>query len=495
MILLTLLKQNWQKTVRARGFHNNLAVNILLGIVALYFIVIFFALGLFLSNMLSEIPTEKTPTQIFNGITLYILFGGLAIRFMMQQLATINIKPYQTLPVKRNTIINYLLFSPLLNPINYVIFFVIIPFAIRSVLVDYNGLTAFCFILNFFFIVCFNSLVASFLKRKFGSNFWGFLGVVLSFGAIIALEYFKIFSLYTASEILFDFIVFNPMGLLIPMLAIGFAYLLNCQYFEKNYYAEKFDKKIKTEKIYSQTNLSFLNRFGTIGEIISLEMKVIWRHKRARNTLYVVPFFFLYGLIFYTNDMYAQSYGWIFFCAMFMTGAGMLIFCQWIIGMNSAHFDSLMTRNISIRFYLTANLYLILAVNVLCFIITIPYFLFGKDIALIHIAAFLYNCGVNAFLLIYFATFNTKRIELSVGSAVNFQGVSFKNFLVVIPIMFLPMIIVGIFSIFNIANIALIIFSVMGILGLVFQKQLITVCVNKFNARKYVMCEGFRQME
>jgi hypothetical protein len=321
------------------------------------------------------------------------------------------------------------------------------------------------------------------------------VGIILFFGVIIALEFFNIFSLFSVSGILFDFVLFNPLGLLFPMLAIGFAYLLNCRFFEHNFYAEKFEKKIKTEKTYIRSNLSFLNRFGIIGEIMSLEMKVIWRHKRARNTLYIIPIFLLYGLLFYTNEHYIHSYGWLFFCAMLMTGAGMLIFCQWIISMNSAHFDSLMTRNISIRSYISANFFLIQAANILCFIVTIPYFLFGKEIALVHFAAFLYNCGVNAFLLIYFATYSTKRIDLSAGSAMNFQGVSFKNFLIVIPIMFFPMIIVWIFSVLNLANIPLIIFSVLGIIGIVFQKQLITASVNKFNARKYAMCDGFRQME
>ena len=495
MILLTLLKQNWQKQLRSRGFHKNLAVNILLGIFALYFIVVFLMMGLFLHILLNEIPIEKTAAQIFNGITLYLLFGGLAIRFMMQQLATINISPYQTLPVKRTTIVNYLLFSPLLNPVNYIIFFVIIPFAIRSVSVDYNSLTAFVFVLNFFFIVCFNSLIASFIKRKFGSNFWGFLGVILAFGVVILLEYFKIFSLFAVSGILFDFILFNPFGLLVPVVAVGLAYSLNRSFFDKNYYVEKFEKKIKTEQTYNRSNLAFLNRFGIIGEIMSLELKLIWRHKRSKNVLYMLFFFLFYGLIFYTNDLYANSYGWVFFCAMIMTGAGMLLFCQWIISMNSSHFDSLMTRNISIRSYLTANYCLIQASNILTFILTTPYFLFGKTIALTQIAAFLFNCGVNAFLLIYFATYNTKRIELSTGSAMNFQGVTFKNFLVVLPIMFVPMMMIGIFSLFKVANIALIIFSIMGIIGLLFQKQLITLCVNQFNKRKYAMCEGFRQIE
>jgi xanthosine utilization system XapX-like protein len=102
---------------------------------------------------------------------------------------------------------------------------------------------------------------------------------------------------------------------------------------------------------------------------------------------------------------------------------------------------------------------------------------------------------VNTFLLTYFATYNTKRIELSHGSALNYQGTTFKNFLIVLPLMFIPMIIVGIFALFSMANVALTILAVLGVLGLLFQKQLITLCVNQFNRRKYALCEGFRQTE
>ena len=495
MILFTLLKQNWLKTIRARGFYKNLAVNILLGIAALYFIVCFLAIGLFLHFLLEEISVEKTPLEIFNGITLYILFGGLAIRYIMQQLATINVKSYHILPIKRTTIVNYVLFTPLLNPINYVIFFIVIPFAIRSVLVDYNLFTALCFVLNIFFIVCFNSLLASFLKRKYGSNLWGFVGVLLFFGLVIVLEYFKIFSLFSVSAILFDFIVLKPFGLLVPVLVVALAYLLNRWFFAQNFYEENFDLKIKTRRNYNSSNLSFLNRFGNVGDIMALEMKLIWRHKRTKNLLYFIPLFLCYGLLFYTNKLYANMPGFLFFCAMFMTGTVTLLFGQWIISWNSSHFDSLMTKNTSIHSYLSANIYLMMAGNIICFILTLPYFLLGKEIAIMQITAFLFNSGVNTFLLTYFATYNTKRIDLSAKSALNYQGTTFKNFLIMLPLLFLPMIIIKIFALFSIINIAFIILSVLGILGLLFQKQLITLCVNQFNRRKYILCEGFRQSE
>jgi hypothetical protein len=495
MSLHTLLKQNWKKTIRARGFHKNIAVNILLGIIALYFIVIFFAMGLFLHSMLENAIPEKTPTQIFNGVTLYLLFGGLLIRYLIQQLATINIHLYQTLPVKRKTIVDYLLFSPLLSPVNYILFFTIIPFAVRSVATDYNLITALCFVLNFFFIVCFNSLTASYIKRKFGSNFWGFFGVIAFFGLIIALEYYKIFSLFSVSCVLFDFVVLNPFGLIVPLMAIAAVYFLNHQFFAQNFYAEEFEKKIKTAKNYGASELSFLNRFGTIGDIMALIMKLVWRHKRTKNFLFMVPLFLLYGLIFYTNDRYAHSSGWIFFCALFMTGAIGISFGQWLISWNGTHFDSLMTKNIPVRAYLSATFYLMLSSIIISFILTMPYFLFGKEIAIIHTAALLYNLGINTFLLTYFATYNTKRIDLAVRSTMNMQGTTYKNFLILLPMMLFPVLLIAFFALFSKTNIALIVISVLGILGLVFQKQLITICVNQFNRRKYVLCEGFRQSE
>ncbi|MCL2131446.1 MAG: DUF5687 family protein [Lentimicrobiaceae bacterium] len=493
MNLLRILLQDWLKKIRTRGFYKNLTVSLLLGFAALYFVVIFFALGMFLHNILIDISPEKIPTEFFNGLTLYLLLGGLAVRYMMQQLTTVNIQSYQILPIKRSAIVNYILFKPFLNPINYIIFFTIIPFAIRSVSVDYNGFTAFCFVLNFFLIVCFNSLMASFIKRKFGSNFWGFLGVIAFFGIVIAAEIFHFFSLFAVSKIIFNFIVLKPGGLVPLLCAAASAYFLNRWFFSQNFYAEKFEKQAKTEKTYKTENLSFLNRFGIVGEIMALEMKLVWRHKRTKTLLYMTPFMLCFGLIYYTNNLYGQ--GMRFVWAVFMTGIITFFFGQWLISWNSSHFDSLMTRNLPVRSYLSANLYLMLAGNILCFLLTMPYFLLGKEFVILHIAAFLYNSGVNTFLLTYFAAYNTKRIDLSARSAMNYQGTTFKNFLIMIPLMLFPMAVVGLFSLFSKTNIALIALSVLGIVGLLFQKQLISLCVNQFNRRKYVLCEGFRQTE
>lgn len=77
----------------------------------------------------------------------------------------------------------------------------------------------------------------------------------------------------------------------------------------------------------------------------------------------------------------------------------------------------------------------------------------------------------------------------------NMQGVSIKNFIVLIPLLVVPMLIIGIFSLFSATNIALIILASIGLLGIIFTKQLLKVTEKQFLERKYALCDGFRKKE
>jgi len=116
-------------------------------------------------------------------------------------------------------------------------------------------------------------------------------------------------------------------------------------------------------------------------------------------------------------------------------------------------------------------------------------------IVYMHLAAFMFNIGVNIFLLLFLATYNNRRIDLSKGSAMNYQGTTYKSFLIVLPIMFLPMIIVYSLSALFSLSVALWTLSLLGLAGVIFRNSLITICVNQFNRRKYKLAEGFREGE
>lgn len=493
-MFLQLLKHNWLKGVRSPGFYKNLAVNIFMGLFMLYFISIFVVMGFFLPQALEDLVPEINPAHAFNGILMFLLLIVLFMRFSLQQLSTINIQSYQQLPIKRNTLINYLLVKPLLNPANYLSLCFAIPFAISGVAPTFGAGGAFRFVLISVFLIWFNTLFAAFLKRKLGANIVGILVFVAILVVLGALEFFKIFSIFTLSTQIFNFLIENPIGWLLALALSSIAYLANRWFFAQNYYPETFDKRRKKENIEKQ-NFSFMERFGDIGNIISLQMKLVLRHKRVKNAFYMTILFLFYGLLFYPNKTYQDNPAMLIFVAIFITAIGMIMFGQWIINWDGAHFDFMMTRKISTRTYIRANYFFLLALSVISFILTTPYFLFGEKILIYHLVAILYNVGVNIHVYLFGATYNTKRLELAQGSAMNMQGVTYKNFIVMIPLLVIPMALVGIFAAFSAINIAFIVLAVIGLLGIIFTKQLLEVTEKQFLKRKYALCEGFRKKE
>lgn len=481
------------KGFRSPAYYKNLIVNIFVGLMALYFLAVFLFLGFMLPKLLEEITPGTDPAATFHGIMIYGLFAFLIIRYLMQPLNRLNLEYYQTLPVKRSVLMNYLILKPLLNPVNYILLSLTIPFAITGIFPTYGIVAALRFIGINIFLIWFNSLLAPLLKRKFHNLLLGATALLIIGGGLAALEYFQIFSLFALSQRLFEFLTSTPFIWIAAVSPGLLAFLLNKVYFKQNYYPESFEKK-RNNRATTQ-RFTFMERFGKIGELISLEIKLVLRHKRTKSTLYTALLFLFYGLIFYPNPVYNQQPGWLLFVAIFITGTGMLIFGQWIINWDGAHFDFLMTRDIDTHTYIRGNYYLLMALCVASFILTTPYFFFGTKIIINHVVAFLYNAGVNSYVYLFAASFNTKRLELTRGSSMNMQGVSYKNFLVMIPLMGLPILLVALFSIFKATHIALIIIAALGLAGILCHEPLLRMIDRQFLRRKYALCTGFRKSE
>lgn len=494
MLIAELIKQDFLKSSRSSGFYKNAFSGIFYGLMGLYFGGISLFLGFNLHKILLESGGHYNPLEQICGALFYTMLTGLTFRFIMQSLTTFNLPPYQTLNIKRNTLVNFIILKPLCNPMNYWTLLVIVPFAIKYVAVYYGGLQAVAFVWTYINIIWCNSMLASFLKRKFGPSFRNTVIVLAVLGIIIALEFFKVFSLFEVSLVVFKFFVLSSIGWLVILIFPIIAYACNVRFFHQNYYAETFNKFASKSKAI-MTDFAFLNRFGVEGELMAMELKLILRHKRTKSMLYVSILFLFYGLIFYPQEIYRNNHSMLMFVAIFLTGFAMLMFGQWVISWDSSHFDGLMTKNVSAKSYIQANYKLLASFAIGSFVLTTPYFFFGWKTMFMHITAFLLNIGVNLFIYLYFSTYNTKRIDLSKGNAMNYQGVSVKNFLVMIPILAFPTLTIWLLSTFWGLNVALAVLSAIGLLGLICTKPLINLCVKQFQNRKYALAEGFRESE
>ncbi len=494
MTFTTLLIHEWKKGFRSQGFYKNLAVNILLAIFVIYLASVLLFVGLSLDTILEKINDRFSPLDVYNGGLLYVMISGLLLRFFMQPLSSFDLLPYQVLPIKRSSIINFLLVKPLLSVVNYFGLFVIIPFAYQSVMKHQGMEVSIRFVICYILIIWFNSLTTNYLKRKFGAGFWAMVALVVVLGGILAMEYFEYFSLFQSSMHLFNFVVISKLGLFIPVASVLLAYGLNRWFFWQNYYPELFNVIQNQKKIYN-ASLTFLNQFGSMGELIGVEIKLLFRHKRSRSLLTMSLVFLLYGLIFYTNDIYTHNHTILFFVALFETGLLMYTCGQWVISWDSSFFDGLMTSNISISTYIKANYVLLVAFNIICFFITTPYFFFGTEITLMHLVAFVYNMGINVFVLMILAIFNTRKIDLSRNSTMNYQGTSFKGFLIMIPMMLIPLLVIWLTATFATYTLGLWLLASLGLIGMFSHRFLIKQLVSVFNFRKYLLADGFRERE
>ena len=129
----------------------------------------------------------------------------------------------------------------------------------------------------------------------------------------------------------------------------------------------------------------------------------------------------------------------------------------------------------------------------ICYVLTIPYVFFGTKILIINTVTFLYNIGILSFILLYMATYNKRRMDLSKGAAFNYQGLGASNWLAMLPAFLLPVFIYLPFSFAGVPYTGLIFIGVLGLIGLIFHRYLLKIIYNQFMGRKYIIAEGFRE--
>ena len=83
-------------------------------------------------------------------------------------------------------------------------------------------------------------------------------------------------------------------------------------------------------------------------------------------------------------------------------------------------------------------------------------------------------------------------MDLSGGSAFNFQGISSQHFFLMIPILLFPLMIYAPFGATDNSILGLGLVSTVGLLGIIFHEKLLVAVTKRFISKKYKMAEGFR---
>ena len=124
------LRLEWKQYFRASYWEKSIGIKILMGFLALYFIGLLMVMGFELFNGLKKLFPEQDPFTMVKRGLFYWFSLDLTIRFFLQKLPVMTVKPFLTMPVKRNKIVNFVLIKSACSFFNFLSLFFAIPFAI-----------------------------------------------------------------------------------------------------------------------------------------------------------------------------------------------------------------------------------------------------------------------------------------------------------------------------------------------------------------------------
>ena len=483
-----LINHQYKAAMRSPMFGKSLGIKLFMGFLFLIISLELLGFSFYAGTHLAKEGGE--PLNELLSYFIYFFLVMLVLRSLLQKLPTMTAIPYLLLPIKKSRLIHFILKKAFFNALNLISLFIIVPmfFALSS----YFTMSQILLVLASI-IICdlFINYLAIYIKRiqiKYEIVFYIFLLLIL---LLVCIDHFKLIDIKSYSLSIFQSMIEQPILLLIPVFMFLGIYTLNYQLLYRNFTLDEFSKGSRIAKG-SLNKITYLERFGRLGEFMFLEIRMLIRGKRSRTQLMMLPLILLYAYIYYSNPNFVDSTVFLIFVGLFLTGFVMITIGLYFFSWESGHFDLILTSNTDYYSYIKSKYSLMVASSVFMYILALPYIYFGVHIFIINTVALIFNLGFTTFVLLYFACNNKKYMNLSQGAAFNFQGVSAQHYILIIPILAAPTIIYAPFGIMGYSTLGLACVGTIGLLGIIFHEKLLIAVTKRFINKKYKMAEGFR---
>jgi len=489
--MITIFLQHELKSFwRSRNTGKNLAVKIIMGILILYLLLCALSVGFFMDVFLNKLFPKQDLIVSFSGIILVYFMFEFISRTQLQELPTLKVQPYLQLPIKRNSLVQYLALTSIISAFNLIPVLLFMPFIAKVTTVKAGGGVAWAYVVTILGLMIFNNYLALYIKRKASVNGW-ILVAITALLVFICLGDFvwHIYSIRDLSYHFFGRLFSQPVLALIPVLLAVAMYYINFLYLRDNLYLEELSKKASQK---SSTEYPFLDSYGITGELVANEIKLIIRNKRPNSAIKVSCMFLLYGLLFYTKPALQHSDYPLILVGMLMSGIFIINYGQFMFSWQGAHFDGLLVSKMNFGEFLKAKYLLFTMVSTITFILTTPYAYFGWRILIVQFIMYLWNIGVSATIILYTANYNSKRIDLSKAAAFNWEGAGATQWLLAFPLFLTPVIIYLPCKLLGSPNTGLALIALVGLAFLLTRNFWVEKLKENFYKRKYTIAEGFR---
>jgi hypothetical protein len=479
----------WKSFLRSASFGTNIAMKILMGFLAVYFTIIFVGAGISAFYILKE-KLDLEPLVTVNKFMIYYLVLDLVVRYFLQKMPVINIKPLLTLPIKRNTVVHFTLGKTALSFFNWTHAFFFIPFSIVLIMNDYPVLNVILWHFGIMALFYFNNFINVLINNK-DSVFYSVLAIVAGFGLA---HYYQLFDITLYTKLFFQGMYSTFFVFLIPIFLVVATYYFAFNYFKSNL---NLDEGLATKSDIAKTeNYTFLNQFGTLGTFLKNDIRLLRRNKRSKTTLIMSFLFIFYGLLFFTNSIEAyRSPMFQIFAGIFVSGGFLFTFGQFVPSWDSAYYQLMMSQNIQYREYISSKWWLMVIGTIISTILASFYLFFGLHTYLLIVVGAIFNIGVNSHLVMLGGAFVKTPIDLTTGKGAfgDKQAFNVKTMLIAIPKMVLPMVVYALGYYLFSPNIGLLFVALAGILGFAFRNYVFKQIEKIYKREKYATIAAYKQ--
>lgn len=483
------VRLQWKSFIRSSSFATNLAFKILMIFGALYFIAVFLALGIG-SYYLIENAGLGDPLRVVNRFMIYYLVMDLYLRYMLQKMPVMNIRPLLYLPLKKSSVVQYSLGKTVLSFFNWSHAFFFVPFSVVLLLKGYNPLSVVTWHLGMMALFFANN----FLNIMVNNQDRVFYPLLLVLALLGISQYYGWFDITDYTAPVFDAFYDIPWTALIPWLLLALVTRASFNYFRKHMYL---DAGLSVAKAEGKTeDYAWLNRFGNLGTFLKNDIKLIRRNKRSRTTVIVSAFFLLYGLFFFTGSLEVyEAPVWGVFAGIFVSGGFLFTFGQYVPSWDSSYYPLMMSQNIRYREYLASKWYLIVIATVLSTLLAVFYLYFGWQVYLAIVVGAIYNIGVNSYLVLWGGAYIKTPIDLTSNKKAfgDSQAFNAKTLLLTIPKLLLPLAVFWAGDKLWNQTAGYLLVALAGIAGFAFRESVFKLIERIYKKEKYKTLAAYRE--
>ncbi len=478
----------WKSFFRSAAFQTNLVLKIFMALGALYFMVMFTAAGAGAYFGLKKAGFE--PLETINRFIIYYVVLDLIIKYMLQKMPVINIKPLLLQPLSKSKIVHFALGKTSFSFFNIVHAFFFIPFSVVLLIQGYDPLHVITWHIGMMALIYINNFINVFLNDA--------MLLVIGLGTIIiglgAMQYYGIFDVTPYTAVFFQGLYDTIWMVLIPIAALIVLYKIAHDYFVKRLYLDA-GLSAKTKQATTE-NLDWLDRFGKTATFLKNDIKLIKRNKRSKTTVILSVLFLFYGMLFFTGaiDVYDTPFFKIF-AGIFVTGGFLFSFGQFVPSWDSAYYPLMMTQNIKYEEYLRSKWLLVVLATAVSTILGLGYLYFGWEAYAAVLVGGIYNMGVNGHVVLLGGAYIKTPIDLTTNKKAFGDSSAFnvKTLLITLPKIVLPVVLyaIGHFTLGPVAGFALV--ALAGVAGFAFRDYMFRKIIGIYKSEKYKTLAAYKQ--